>query len=567
MVMNGPLFSRAALLALSLLSACAAANAEDPPGGGAASRPIVGASGAFLVGRYAMGRTDLNVATDDFLKALAADPQNTELQQQAFDAALLVGRPEALSLARELSSNPAAMLVLADQDVRTGNWAGAEAKFAALPAQGLTQVLQPLLLAWAQQGAGATDQALSTLRPYVEGNRYRGVFALHAAMINDMAGRTAEAARLYHLALVEFGSLNLRLGSIVGSWQARTGHGAEARATIRAMTEGSTDLAIAEPALELAAAQPQAVTASDGIAEAYLALAATLQQQEAPDFSMLLLRLALDLKPGFTSARLLMADIQSVGGQLEGASATLAAVPAADPLVSVVRLRQARLSERLGHEAEARRILEQTAEDYPDRPEPLTQLADMLAGQGHYAEATATYGRAIARLAHPVATDWTLFYQRGVAYDHAHQWPLAEADFLHALELSPDQPFVLNYLAYAWAEQGRNLPRARQMIEHAASLRPNEGAILDSLGWVMLLQGDKAGAIRWLERAVELLPEDSTVNGHLGDAYAAAGRRMEAQVQWRRALILNPEPQDAAKLQAKLAGAGPAAATAERRVE
>ncbi len=106
MVMNCPLFSRAALLALSLLSACAAANAEDPPGGGAASRPIVGASGAFLVGRYAMGRTDLDVATDDFLKALAADPQNTELQQQAFDAALLVGRPEALSLARQLSLQP-----------------------------------------------------------------------------------------------------------------------------------------------------------------------------------------------------------------------------------------------------------------------------------------------------------------------------------------------------------------------------------------------------------------------------------------------------------------------------
>jgi Flp pilus assembly protein TadD len=232
-----------------------------------------------------------------------------------------------------------------------------------------------------------------------------------------------------------------------------------------------------------------------------------------------------------------------------------------------VRLRQARLSERLGHVDEAQRILEQVAQDYPQRPEPLTQLADMQAGQNHYTEATATYGRAIDRLTRPVASDWTLFYQRGVAYDHAHQWTQAEADFLHALELSPDQPFVLNYLAYAWAEQGRNLPRARQMIERAAQLRPNEGAILDSLGWVMLLQGDKAGAIRWLERAVELLPEDSTVNGHLGDAYAATGRRVEAQTQWRRALILNPEPQDAAKLQAKLAGTAPATATAERRVE
>ncbi len=63
--------------------------------------------------------------------------------------------------------------------------------------------------------------------------------------------------------------------------------------------------------------------------------------------------------------------------------------------------------------------------------------------------------------------------------------------------------------------------------------------------------------MRFLERAVELQPEDSTINGHLGDAYMAAGRRREAEVQWRRALILNPEPQDEAALQAKLAGTAP----------
>ena len=567
-----PRFSRAALLAVSLLSA--AAHAADPPGGGAASRPVVGESGAVLAGRYALSRSDLDVATDDLLKALAADPHNRDLRRQAFSAALLGGRPEAVKLAHDLSADPAvatdpaALLVLADQDVRAGQWAAAEAKFAALPAEGVTQVLQPLLVAWAQQGGGAADLALSTLRPFVEGTRYRGVFALHAALINDLAGHADAAAPLYRQAVVEFGSLNLRLGCIVASWQARTGHEAEARATIRAMADGNPDLAIAEPALELAAAQPQVTNAADGIAEAYVALAATLQQQQATDFSVLLLRLALDLRPGFTSARLLMSDIQSAVGQLDAASATLAPVPAADPLIAVVRMRQARLSERLGHLDDAARILEQAARENPQQPEPLSLLADMQAGQTHYAEAVATYGRAIARLPVQGADDWTLFYQRGVAYDHAHQWPMAEADFLHALSLSPDQPFVLNYLAYAWAEQGRNLPRARQMIDHAAALRPNEGAILDSLGWIMLLQGDKAGAVHWLERAVELLPEDSTVNGHLGDAYEAVGRRMEAQTQWREALILNPDPPDAAKLQAKLAGPGPVRApSAERRSE
>ena len=155
--------------------------------------------------------------------------------------------------------------------MKARDWRAAEAEFASLPSQGATQILQPLLRAWAEQGAGATDEALNTLRPFIEGTRFRGVFALHAAMINDQAGRTADAARLYRLALVEYGALNLRLGTIVASWQARNGQESEARATIRATVQASPDLSIAEPALQQTIAAPQVVTPQDGVAEAYLA--------------------------------------------------------------------------------------------------------------------------------------------------------------------------------------------------------------------------------------------------------------------------------------------------------
>ena len=75
----------------------------------------------------------------------------------------------------------------------------------------------------------------------------------------------------------------------------------------------------------------------------------------------------------------------------------------------------------------------------------------------------------------------------------------------------------------------------------------------------MLRQGQIQAAVNELQRAVELEPEDSTINGHLGDAYWAAGRKLEAQYQWRRALTLNPTPGDAAKLEAKLQHRGPKA--------
>jgi Flp pilus assembly protein TadD len=152
----------------------------------------------------------------------------------------------------------------------------------------------------------------------------------------------------------------------------------------------------------------------------------------------------------------------------------------------------------------------------------------------------------------PQRSDWVLFYERGIALERSQRWERAEADFLKALELAPDESYVMNYLGYSWTEQGRNLQRAKAMIERAAEKRPNDGAIIDSLGWVVLRLGDVQGAVRLLERAAELQPSDATINLHLGDAYWASGRKLQAQFQWRRALQLNPEPDDVPKLQTKL---------------
>lgn len=176
----------------------------------------------------------------------------------------------------------------------------------------------------------------------------------------------------------------------------------------------------------------------------------------------------------------------------------------------------------------------------------------MLRAKNRFADAVAIYDRAIARVAEPTRSAWPLFYSRGIAEERSHQWPKAEADFKEALQLAPDQSYVLNYLGYSWADRGENLPEARRMLEKAAALRPGDGSIIDSLGWVMLRQGQTGEAVHSLEQAVEISPEDATINGHLGDAYWAAGRKLEAGYQWRRALTLNPDPDDAAKLEAKL---------------
>jgi Flp pilus assembly protein TadD len=189
----------------------------------------------------------------------------------------------------------------------------------------------------------------------------------------------------------------------------------------------------------------------------------------------------------------------------------------------------------------------------------------MLRGRSRWAEAAAAYEEAIRRVPAPAASHWTLFYARGIALERSGNWPRAEADFRRALELSPEQPYVLNYLGYTWVERGENLAEARRMLERAVALRPQDGNIADSLGWALYKLGDIPGAIRWLERAVELEPRNSVINDHLGDAYWAAGRQREAQFQWRRALALGPEGDEGPKIEAKLRNGLPANPVAENR--
>ncbi len=551
---------RAALLVLSMLSACAANDyGVDDVGAPSHFRPT-GVYGAYLEGRFAAKRADLDTAAEKLGEAARASGVR-EVVSQAFLASVLAGRPDAAALAATLPDNPVAQLVLADAEALGGHWDEAEARFTALPQQGLTQVLRPMLVAWAQAGAGRTSAALATLQPFVEAGRLRGVMALHSAMIADLGGQTADAARLYKIAQTEYGGINLRLGVVLASWQARSGYMTEAQRIVREIASGGgSDLGMSRLALEADVSNRPVRNATDGIAEAYLAMGATLRQQDAADTALILLRLALTMRPDFTAARLLLADTQEAARRPRAALETLSAVRSDDPLIAMVRLRRASLTDAVGDSDEAARMLQAMARDYPDRPEPLAQAGDILRRNSRFNEAVATYDRAIERVGTPSRSNWILFYDRGVAEERAGNWAKAESDFLYALELAPEQPNVLNYLGYAWTERGEHIDQARHMIERAVQQRPNDGSFIDSLGWVLLRTGDAPGALKNLQRAVELQPEDAVINGHLGDAMAAMGRWREAEFQWRRALLLKPDPDDAERINQKLASLPTAAA-------
>lgn len=559
------MLGRSVLLALTALSACAA---TTPPGL-AQTGPIgpdgrAGAYGNFLVGQYAASRYDFPRAANAMRQALGDDPSAAgTLSGETFLLELLAGNAATASaIATTLPKDSLAQLLLAGSDAKAGHWADALNRYQGLPTPDpLTSVLKPLLVAWAQQGNGDTRAALTTLQNGTNPGA-RTIFALHTALIADQGKLIAIAAQNYGIVQGALNVTNLRLVELLASWDARTGDMNTANQVLDGL---SPDLAMAMtlPAVKAQLMTPPVGTAVQGLAEVYVNLAAALEDElannpqrgghaAAQQTVMTMLQLGLQLRPDLTPARLLLSEVVDKGNNASVALAPLLAISQSDPLYPLAALREAVLLTRLGQDDQAQALLQQLAKTYPASAEPLLASADLLRQQQKYTAAAKLYTQALPLLPPNSPAAWVLYYDRAMCFDQSGDWPRAQADLEQALKISPGQPYVLNYLGYSWAVKKQNMAKARAMIEQALQVVPNDGAIVDSLGYVLLQQGQAQAAVRTLTQAVKLIPEDPTINAHLGDAYAAAGEHLQAVFQWRRALQLDPSADLQSELLAKL---------------
>ena len=127
---------------------------------------------------------------------------------------------------------------------------------------------------------------------------------------------------------------------------------------------------------------------------------------------------------------------------------------------------------------------------------------------------------------------------RGVAYERVGKWDKAEKDLLASLEASPDQAYVINYLAYSWIEKGIKIEKSLKMLEKANELKSNDPYIIDSLGWALFKLQRYEESKRYLQLAVRLLPADPTINDHYGDVLWKNGNEIQARYFWQYVLGL-----------------------------
>lgn len=561
-----PLLSGAAGLLLTGLTLVSCGMPNGPSGmaaRGSGSYQLDSPYGNFLAARHAREVNDNTAAADYYLRALREDPASAQLTQGAFVALIADGRvADAAALTPALRQlNPAEYLPRITQAAAfmLGRDYDAVLKLVADgPTTGIHAAFNPLLATFAHAGKGEADAAYASLQRLERHPLLSGVQTHLKPLLLDLLNRPEAAEAAYREAVEGRERAGTRLADAFARFLERQGRRDEARRLLDEQLAQNPDnpvLVHALGRLETRRAQPSDPllgNAVDGLAEAMFASASALGRNDGGELAELHLQLALFLRPDLDDARMLLGDIYESRRKWNTAQAMYARISAGSAYAENAQLRAAWVINEQGREDEAVRILRRMAAATPASPRAQLTLADMYRQGERWVDSAREYTAALERIPRLEPRHWTILFGRGVAYERSKQWDKAEADMLKALELQPDQPLVLNYLGYIWVDMNRHIERATKMIERAVAIRPNDGAIVDSLGWALYRQGRYQDAVVQLERAVELKGGDAVITDHLGDAYWRVERLEEARFQWRRALGLNPEQDLALQIQRKL---------------
>lgn len=553
---GGRLLMAAATLATALPGAVAARDVIT------IAKPFeVGESpiGNYLAALVAGADRDTLAAATFFREALRADPANGELLERTFVAALSNGdMPESFDLARRLLAidpkNGLSHLVLGVEQMHDKHYVAARRQLMTNGGGRERDVTAILLTAWTWAGQGDEKRALAAVDTLTDSNL--GVFRdYHAALIADMLGDVPEASKRFQAAYGADKTI-LRLTDAYGRFLARHNDPAKATTVFSAFNNVLPHHPLIEAALNDLKAnkslQPLIRSPQDGAAEVLYGLGAAGGRQGDDLAAMIYLRLSLYLASDNSLVMVTLADTYARLKQNEVAIDVYQMVPATSPLRGNADIQTALTLDTLGRTDDATKELQSIVKDSPNDIEAWTTLGNVQREGKKWGDAIGSYTKAIEASPANEKSLWGLLYFRGIAYERNKDWPKAEADFKRALTLFPDQPLVLNYLGYSWIDQGIHLDEGFKMLRRAVALRPEDGFIVDSLGWAHFKLGEYDEAVKDLERAVTLKPSDPTINDHLGDAYWRVGRKLEAQFQWNHARDLNPEPEDLAKILDKI---------------
>jgi len=515
------------------------------------------AYGAVLSASYANRVRDFETSARLYGEALSFGPDSALVTERAFIAALTAGDFRRADEAAQDSVQYDDASQLAHRYVDAARLTGARLPGSSAPesdADPFSALVAGLLADWAEAKSSRAARSAVADRLLAEPMDVTGYRLVHRALLFELAGRRDEAEAAYRAADA---SLRLRdfTTVLLGAFLEREGRSEEAALLYRAQIARGSGQADAEVVAALARVEavgraPRRPDEEAAAARALFAPAAFLAMQAPPEYAALYLRLIERIDPDFARGRLALAELFE---QLELYDEALEAYDGlnATAFAYEAGVRAAWLRFRTGDADTAINAVARLTDGAPFTAE--LALADMLRFTDRCGQALALYSQVTtARADAGEPADWRPVFYAGLCTEQILSWAQAEPLYERALALAPNEPMILNHLGYSWIIGGERVDEGVELTARAAALAPENGSILDSFGWGLFKIGRTDDAVRWLERAAAQSPANATIQWHLGDAYAAVGRTLEAHFQWRRALDLDPDPEEIALLNRRL---------------
>jgi len=285
----------------------------------------------------------------------------------------------------------------------------------------------------------------------------------------------------------------------------------------------------------------RATEADNPIPDAYVKLA-LLQHAEDPQKAIETLTAAITRIPGTPELLHILGEMYRKAGQTDEAIASLTKATRQDPPLPQAFIGLAML--HLEDDPDrALAIIEQAAERLPEHATILLLLANMYSFRERFDDAVRIYRRVetVAQNDQTVGLTQNFYLHYGGACERAGQNEDAERIFLIGIEKHPDAHQMRNYLAYMWAEKARNLDQALTHINHALELDPENGAYIDTLGWIYYQQERYPEALEQLRKALDHIDDDPVLHDHMGDVLDKLGKTEEAAKHWKKSFIAAPE--------------------------
>lgn len=502
----------------------------------------------YLAGRFSEELGEDMEAAGFYAQAAVADPLNADLRKRDFEFQLAVGNVEesislALSLEEDGLGTPLSSLALMAHFAKEGDYPTA-LKYMEGILKSSPEVLQlKLMQSYLELANGKDVHALvKELRDFESHPALAPHKHYHIGRLFEVSGEIDLAVLEYEIASKQDAVSVFPVLRLMDLYAFR-GETDKIVALKEKFYRDNPDtvMLVQKEVLESQGTLGQKLSssASENLADALFGLATLMSSTDAGKSGYQILTLVDILDPDYGFTNFYRGVLLEEEGRYEEAASAYATQSAGTHTYVASQIRLADNYVELKKYTNAVEVLESLMRSHPDLNLARRVLAETYYNSGDYRKTVESYNYLIDSLdGKAKSSDAWLYFARGASHERLRQYEKASEDLEQSIKLQPNNPLVLNYLGYMLVDRDRDFEHGFNLIAKALVLKPNDGSILDSMGWAWFKKGEYEKAALFLERAVEVLPSDPTIHMHLGDLYMKTGHAQTSLKHFEEALSI-----------------------------